>query len=118
MEVADKQIPNLVLALKIAPWMSFVFAFIIFIAVLSSATPLLWTSVQRVATEKTPRYYVATIVLLIVGVIIAFFVPFNRLMNACYVINGYGGFVLVIFMIVKDVKTYLIKKEHKKIQNK
>ena len=118
MEVADKQIPNLVLALKIAPWMSFVFAFIIFIAVLSSATPLLWTSVQRVATEKTPRYYVATIVLLIVGVIIAFFVPFNRLMNVCYVINGYSGFVLVIFMIVKDVKTYLIKKEHKKIQNK
>ena len=35
-------------------------------------------------------------------------------MNICYVINGYGGFILVIFMIVKDVKTYIIRKEHKK----
>lgn len=113
-EVAGTQIPNLVLAVKIAPWLSAVFALIIFIAVLSSAAPLLWTTAQRMAPEKTPRYRIITIVLSVIGLIIAFFIPFNRLMNICYVINGYGGFILVIFMIVKDVKTYVIRKEHKK----
>lgn len=109
-QVAGTQIPNLVLATNIAPWLSYIFAIVIFIAVFSSAAPLLWTSVQRLAPEKTTRYNVITVILVIAALIIAFFIPFNRLMNVCYVINGYGGFILVIFMIVKDVKTYIIKK--------
>lgn len=115
-QVVGKQIPNLVLATNIAPWLSYVFAVIIFIAVLSSAAPLLWTAVQRIATEHTTRWNITTVVLTIISLIIAFLLPFDRLMNLCYVLNGYGGFILVIFMIVKDVKTYLIRKEHKKIK--
>ena len=112
-QVAGTQIPNLVLATNIAPGLSYVFAIIIFIAVFSSAAPLLWTSVQRLASEGTAKYKAITIILVIAALVIAFFVPFNRLMNICYVINGYGGFILVVFMLVKDVKTYIIRKEHK-----
>ena len=72
-EVAGTQIPNLVLAVKIAPWLSAVFALIIFIAVLSSAAPLLWTTAQRMAPEKTPRYRIITIVLSVIGLYVYLF---------------------------------------------
>ena len=110
-DVASAQIPNLVLASKIFPWIGVVFAIIVFAAIFSSATPLLWTAVSRFTEEHTRPYIILTLILTAAGCIIAFFVPFSTLVNVIYVINGYAGFVLVFFMVIKDIRTFLAKKK-------
>lgn len=110
-KVSNAEIPNLVLASSIFPWIGIVFALIVFAAIFSTATPLLWTAVSRFTKEHSKSYNILTIILVIIGCIIAFFIPFSTLVNIIYVINGYAGFVLVFFMIVKDIRTYLILKK-------
>lgn len=111
-DVAAAEIPNLVLASKIFPWIGIVFALIVFCAIFSTATPLLWTSVSRFTKEHTTPYVTLTIALAVIGCIIAFFVPFSTLVNVIYVINGYAGFVLIFFMVIKDARNLLSKKEN------
>ncbi len=108
--VSQAQIPNLALTTRLAPWVSIIFAIVVFAAIYSSATPLLWTAVSRFATEKTKQYNILAVALTIIGCIVAFLVPFNVLINYIYVINGYAGFVLVLFMVIKDIKVYALKK--------
>ena len=38
-------------------------------------------------------------------------IPFDRLINVVYVINGYVGFALLFLMIAKDVRTRLFKSQ-------
>ncbi len=107
-DVADAQIPNLVLAEKlfanIFPGIGVVFAFIVFAAIYTTASPLLWTVAFRLAKEKTKRYNIVCIILTFLACVVAFFVPFNTLVNYIYSINGYAGFIMLFFMIIKDVR--------------
>ena len=112
-DVAGSQVPSLMLADRIAPWLSVAFAFIIFAAIYSSATPLLWTAASRFTTEGTAAYRILALALMAVGCIIALFVPFDRLVNVIFGINGYGGFVFMALMIIKDVRTAL---KHRSVQ--
>ena len=41
---------------------------------------------------------------------IACFVPYKGLINVLYGLNGYLGFLLVLFMIIYDIKTKMSKK--------
>lgn len=110
-QVYNVQIPNLVLARNIAPALAVVLGIVVFAAIYSSATPLLWTAVARFTKEKTPAYTILTVVLTVVALIVAFFVPFSTLVNVIYGINGYAGFVLVFFMVVKDIRTFMSSKK-------
>lgn len=107
---AAADIPALVLAKQISPILAQIFAIIICAGIYSSAVPLLWTGVRKVATEGTAKYRIATIIGGILGCVIAMFVPYKGLINVLYGINGYLGFILVFFMIVYDVKTKMSKK--------
>ncbi len=40
-----------------------------------------------------------------VGVFVGLLVPFDRLVNIIYVINGYVGILLLVFMVVKTLRT-------------
>ena len=104
---ANADIPALVLAEKISPILAQFFAVIICIGIYTSAVPLLWTGVRKISREGTTRYKVSTIVLGIVGCIIACYVPYKGLINVLYGINGYLGFILVFFMIIYDCKTHM-----------
>jgi uncharacterized membrane protein YkvI len=103
-EVAGTQVPNLVLAQKLAPMLAHGFAIIIVLAIYTTACPLLWTVSARFTQQGSTRYKALTAVLALLGCFVALKIPFNTLVNYIYVINGYGGAVLIIFMAVKLVR--------------
>lgn len=104
-------VPALILANLIHPIFGFIYAVIIYLGIYSSACPLLWTSVNRISREKNKNYGVWAISLGLIGCCIACFVPYRPLLNFIYGLNGYLGFVLVLFMAVNDVG--LIIKKYK-----
>ena len=104
-ETATADIPALILANKIHPVFAQAFAVIIFAGIYTTAVPLLWTGVGRIAKEGTSRYKLLTVVGGVIGLIAAWFLPYKDLVNVLYGLNGYLGFILVGFMIVYDVRT-------------
>ena len=112
-EVAISQIPSLVLAVKITPVFASVFSVIIFAGIYTTAVPLLWQASARFVKEGTKKFYLTTTVLAILGCFIGLVLPFNKLVNMIYVVNGYVGILLVIFIVAKDVKRFRTKNKVK-----
>lgn len=104
-DTATADIPALVLANKINPLFAQAFALIIFAGIYTTAVPLLWTGVGRIAKEGTSRYRTLTIVGGVIGLVAAWFLPYKGLVNILYGLNGYLGFILVGFMLVYDIRT-------------
>ena len=100
-------IPALVLARNIHPVLAGLFAVIIYLGIFTSACPLLWTGVRKISEDGTKRYKIVTIVGGIIGLIIAYIVPYKGILNVIYGLNGYLGFILVAFMIIKDTRTLI-----------
>lgn len=107
--VTGLQIPNLYLAEQIWPPFAYIFAIIIFAAIFTTSCPLLWTASSRFTEEGTKQFKLLTVVLAVIGCFIALAVPFNVLLNYIYVINGYGGFLLLLLMFIKNVRLRLKK---------
>lgn len=111
-DVAGTQIPTLALLGKIHPTLALGFALIVFIAIFSTAAPLLWAPVKRFAPdENSARHRILLVVLAVIGTVVGLAIPFDRLINVVYVINGYVGFALLFLMIAKDVRTRLFKSQ-------
>jgi len=106
--VAD--IPALVLANEISPMLAQAFAVIIFCGIYTTAVPLLWTGIGRVAKEGTKQYKLYTVIGGVVGCVVACFVPYKGLVNILYGLNGYLGFALIAFMLIYDFRTKMSKK--------
>lgn len=106
---AGADIPALVLANQISPILAQAFAIIICAGIYTSAVPLLWTGVRSIANEGNTKYKITTIFAGILGCMIACFVPYKGLINVLYGLNGYLGFLLVLFMVVYDIKTKMSK---------
>ena len=79
-------------------------ALVIFAAIYTTACPLLWTASSRFTAEGSPSFKIFTAALAAVGCVVALTIPFNILLNYIYVINGYGGFLLLILMFIKDMR--------------
>ena len=101
--VGGMQIPNLFIAQELWSPLSAIFGVLIFAAIYTSASPLLWTPVGRFTEEKTIKFKILAFVLAAIGVIIALYIPFNILMNYIYVINGYLGFVVLAIMVIRMI---------------
>ena len=96
------------LANDISPLLGYLFGLVIFAAIYTTACPLLWTTASRIAEEgKASTFKLVTCILAIVGVILAISVPFDILINYIYVLNGYGGAIFLIFMILKEIRVAL-----------
>lgn len=107
--VAGSQIPSLLLAGEISHIFATVFSAIIFVGIYTTAVPLLWQCSARFAEEKSKNFYILTIVLAAAGCFIGLALPFNKLVNIIYGINGYVGILLLAFIVVKDVRTRFAK---------
>lgn len=115
-DVAGAQIPTLILATKISPALASIYTIIVFIEIYTTAGPLLWTPVKRIAPdEKSSKYRISILVLGIIGIIVGLRVPFDKLINVIYVINGYVGFLLFFMMVITDVRTRILKNYTPKI---
>lgn len=98
------QIPTLILAGEIHPWLANLFSVIIILGIYTTAVPLLWNVVARFAVEKTTKYRLLTIVLGVVGAFIGLAIDFSQLVNVVYVLNGYIGIILIVIIIFRGVQ--------------
>ncbi len=99
--LSTTQIPNLIIAEGIWEPLAYIFGVLIFIAIYTTACPLLWTTSSRFAPEGSAKFKIITLLLALVGMGIALYLPFNILMNYIYTINGYLGFVVLLIMCVR-----------------
>lgn len=109
-DIAGTMVPTLVLAENISSVLATIFSFIVVAGIYTTSVPLLWQVVARFSEEKTNKFKILTITLAGIGVFIGLKVPFDRLVNVIYVINGYVGIILLGFMIVKSVRTRILSK--------
>lgn len=107
--VWDSQIPLLEIINGINPTVAKVYAIVAFLGVYTTACPLLWTGVSRVSKEGTSKYKIFICAGALIGFFIATLLPFNRLVNIVYVINGYVGFVFFAFVVVKNIRNKMAK---------
>lgn len=115
-EVAGVQIPTLIIAQKIAPFLAIIYTVIVFVEIYTTAGPLLWTPVKRFAPdEKSNRYRILLVALGAIGIVVGINVDFASLINVVYVINGYVGFLLFFLMVYTDVRVRVLKNYTPKI---
>lgn len=108
--VWNADIPNLILAMEIWKPFSAIFAIVVFAGIYTTAVPLLYNPAARFAKEGTSQFKILTIVLGIIGLNVGLFLPFRVLVNVIYVLNGYVGAVLILFMIWKNIKDFRAKR--------
>ena len=102
--IEGAQVPTLTLAKMIHPILALVFSVIVIAGIYTTSVPLLWQVVDRFAEEKTDKFKMLTIILTLVGIVVGILIPFEQLVNKVYVINGYIGVILIVFMIFKSIK--------------
>lgn len=103
-ELANSQIPSLILADKLSPVFATIFSVIVIGGIYTTAVPLLWTASSRViSNDSSSNFKIVTIILAAVGCFIGLKIPFDRLVNIVYVLNGYVGFLLFFIMIIKSI---------------
>ena len=102
-DIADAQIPTLVIAKKLVPVLGLIFSIIIMCGIFTTASPLLWATVRKFAADKTKKSYILTAVLTGVGMFFGGLLPFNQLVGLLYPIAGYLGLVFIVFIIVKEI---------------
>lgn len=101
--VAGAQIPMLLLAGDIGPWVATLISIMILLGIYTTAIPLLWTVSSRFFPDKTMPFKLLTVGLAILGTFIGLVLPFDQMVNYVYVINGYVGILLLVLMIVHAV---------------
>jgi uncharacterized membrane protein YkvI len=100
-EVFDAEIPMLVLASSLGPWIGALISVMILADIYTTAIPLLWTVSSRFFDDKTKKFRYVTIGLAVLGTIIGLPLPFSQMVNIVYVINGYVGIILLVLMVVR-----------------
>lgn len=101
--VWNAAIPNLILAEKLNPALSVVYAVVVFVGICATAVPLLYNPVARFSKEGTRKFRLLAVALGVSGLVIGLFVPYRTLVNVVYVLNGYVGAVLLVFMVRKNI---------------
>ncbi len=99
-------IPALALAKKINPLFAVFFAIIIFLGIYTTAVPLLWAGIKKLSdiTCFASKYKLITVCMGMIECLTSCFFPYKGLLNFLYGLNGYMGFLLIVFMVVHDVK--------------
>ena len=66
---------------------------------------------RQVRKRGNQQFKLLTVALGIIGLIVGLFLPFRVLVNIIYVLNGYVGAVLILFMLWKNIKDVFLKKK-------
>lgn len=116
--VAGSQIPNLHLATNIHSALASVFAIIIMAGIYTTAVPLLWNVSSRFTKDGSKDFKIFTMVLGLVGAFIGLALPFDKLVNIVYVINGNVGAILLFIMLGRSlIKVFGKNKSEEKSKN-
>lgn len=84
---------------------------VILAAIYTTAASLLWAPVKRFAPDEfSLRHRLLLCVLCVVGTLVGLKVPFDALINVVYMVNGYISLGLLFLMLIKDIKTRMLKR--------
>lgn len=117
-QVEGSLVPTLILAGNIHPNIAVLFSLTITAGIFTTAVPLLWIASSKIADEKSSKFKYVTIILAAIGAFVGLNIPFDRLVNIVYVINGYVGILLLVFMITRSIKNVIEAKRVKSIDAK
>lgn len=104
--VSNVQIPTLILAANITPLFSSLFSIIILVGIYTASVPLLWQTASRLSSEGSRRFRAVALLLAAVGGCAGLALPFDRLVNLIYVVSGYIGAGLLLFITWKLIRTH------------
>lgn len=108
--VAGMQIPMLVLANDVAPFVASLISLMILAGIYTTAIPLLWTVSSRFFPDGTRKYKYLTIFLALLGTVIGLWLPFDQMVNIVYVLNGYVGAILLAIMVVVTIWKWIARR--------
>jgi uncharacterized membrane protein YkvI len=94
------EMPTLLFAEEIAPWLMFIMGVIIFGMVFSTAASALYAFVRRVVTPTSNKFKPMVIVFSVIAYILSF-VGFSKLIGTVYPMFGYLGMLLIIIVFVQ-----------------
>lgn len=104
--LVDSQVPVLALAQDIGPTVGFIFAFILLEEIFSTSAPMLWTVVESITNEETPKSRINVLIVLVsILSLIGAQLPFGTLVGIVYPFTGYFGLVMIALFIIKEIKT-------------
>jgi len=103
-DVVGSQIPSLYLASNISPVLASIFSVIIVAGIYTTAVPLLWSVSARFTEDRSPKFRTLTVILALIGLVVGIWLPFDKLVNVVYVINGYVGIGLLLIMFAKSIR--------------
>lgn len=101
------QIPMLAAIENSLPSLAFPFSIIILIGIFTTITGYLWTVGRRFAEDKTKKQRIIVIIVALIGVTIASYIPLSQLVNTIYPIVGIAG-VLILLGIIYRILTHKI----------
>jgi uncharacterized membrane protein YkvI len=104
-EVSGQMIPMLQLATRTTPRLAAIYPWIVTAGIFTTAAPMLWISVVRLARDGSPGYRRLAALLGAVGYFMSMALPFDRLLNLIYPTIGWSGMVLVAFIVAKQIRT-------------
>ncbi|PXA77016.1 hypothetical protein [Auritidibacter sp. NML100628] len=113
-QVWDKDIPMLEIAGLIAPWAQIIVAILIVFGVYTTAVPLLWSTVNQFAEDRTPRAVVLTLVFAGLAMTFALFFDFRTLVNSIYTIGGWVGLIFMLILVAQTLVVQPIRNRRQK----
>lgn len=109
LKVNATEIPMLYLAENFSRPLATGFSIIILAGIYTTSVPLLWSVTSRFFPDKSRNFKYLTIALAALGAILGLLVPFSKMVNIVYVINGYVGIVLLVLMLYKTFRRLLTR---------
>lgn len=95
------QIPMLAAIENNIPVLAFPFTFVIVIGIFTTIVGYLWAFGRRFAEDKTKKQRIIVIVVTLIGVTVASFIPLAQLVNAIYPVVGIAGVLLLIGIVYR-----------------
>lgn len=101
--VSEVEMPTLLMADEIAPWLSIVMGIVIFGMVFSTAAGALYAFARRVVNPSKPSFKPIVILFAVIAYILSF-VGFSELIGTVYPMFGYLGLLLIIIVFVQWIR--------------
>ena len=101
--IHNAQVPSLVLAEKINPVLAGVFVVIVLMGIFSTAVPLLWMLGHKAGPDKTKKFNITTVILVVAALILSV-LPFTVLVNKVYGLSGYVGIFAMAFTLISQLR--------------
>lgn len=101
--VADVEMPTLLLASDIAPWLSTIMGIVIFAMVFSTAAGALYAFSTRIVDPKKPNFKVFVVGFAVLAYILSF-VGFSTLVGTVYPMFGYLGLLLIVIVLIQWIR--------------